>query len=85
MWTHLKRRVDEDYHPEPIADPVFPYHTESYILRTATWLERFGVLPEAGGLNDQEKTWVEAMELYFGMDAQTRREYAKFKEENPVA
>lgn len=64
-----------------IADPGLSYPS-AYIIRTATWLQRFHVLPEPGGLNAQDKQWVEDMELYFGMKAQVLGEYLDWKKAN---
>ncbi len=35
-------------------------------------------MPNSGGLLEQDRDWVEDMELYFGMDAQTQREYQEW-------
>ena len=52
------------------------------MYRTASWLERFKVLPKAGGLDDQEAAWTDDMELYFAMKDQVRREYKEWLKAN---
>lgn len=45
-------------------------------------MERFQVLPHAGGLDDQDSLWADDMELYFAMKAQVIREYHEWKKAN---
>jgi hypothetical protein len=54
----------------------------AYVYRTASWMERFQVLPHAGGLDDQDSLWADDMELYFAMKAQVIREYHEWKKAN---
>jgi hypothetical protein len=51
-------------------------------MRTGSWLTRFHVLPESGGLNNQPLKWVEDMELYYGMKSQVISEYLDYKKAN---
>lgn len=41
-------------------------------------MERFHILPQTGGLDDQDLAWVDDMELYFAMKAQVQREYREW-------
>lgn len=41
-------------------------------------MERFKVLPKAGGLDNQDALWVADMELYFAAKAQVQREYKEW-------
>lgn len=49
-------------------------------MRTFNWLNRWSVLPRPGGLEDQDKTWVEDMERMASMKDQVQREYNVYKE-----
>lgn len=80
--------VQEDADPKgdkgadpPKLEHIQFKHPRSYVYRTCSWLERFGVLPRAGGLDDQDKTWVEDAELYFAAKGQVGREYEAWKRE----
>lgn len=85
VWEDLRREViAEDPDPkkfEPYVEPDQPgyYHAREYVDRTASWLQRFGVLPEAGGLNDQALTWVKDMERRFAMKTHIAKEYYRDK------
>lgn len=70
----------EEVKPKPVGDPRF-HHRESYVIRTVSWLREFAVLPRAGGLNDQDRAWVEDVELYLSMQGQVMREYLEHKKE----
>lgn len=57
---------------------LFRDETEfNYISLTATWLEKYGVLPEPGGLLEQPKRWKKMVELYLAMKAQVQDEWAE--------
>lgn len=72
---------DKSADPKPIEHPAFCYPRD-YVYRTCSWLERFGVLPRPGGLDDQDAAWVDDAELYFALKGQTQREYAEWKREH---
>ena len=63
-----------------IDDPGY-HNPRQYIDRTYLWLERWGILPSAGGLLDQDRRWVEDIELRSAMKSQVQREYWKTKDE----
>jgi hypothetical protein len=71
----------DEQRAQPIADPGF-YYPVNYVMRTGSWLTRFHVLPEPGGLNSQPLKWVEDMELYYSMKAQVQQEYIEYKKAN---
>lgn len=75
---------DPELEHKPIADPGFNYPMD-YLIRTYSWLKQFHVLPEAGGLNDQDALWIADIELYSGMRAQASREYLEYKSEQQNA
>jgi hypothetical protein len=39
------------------------HHDEAYLKRTFHWLTAFRILPQSGGLDDQDPLWVRDMEL----------------------
>jgi hypothetical protein len=67
--------------PKPITDPGFFYPTD-YIMRTGSWLRRFHVMPNRGGLLDQDLNWVRDIELYLAMHNQVADEYVAYKKAN---
>ena len=67
---------------KPIHDPKMVYPI-GYALRTFSWLIHFHVLPKPGGLNGQDRAWVEEMERLFSMKAQVQREYKVWKDAQP--
>lgn len=79
MDTYLRRRVDEDYAPEPLNDVVFGQYTERFLLQSFEFLDRWGILPEPGGLNNQEMHWVEAMINLSRLNGQVQHEYRLWK------
>ena len=65
--------------PPDIVDPGFVLPVP-YLMRTYKWLIWFHVLPESGGLNDQDQAWVDDVELLMSMKAQVQREYRAIKD-----
>jgi hypothetical protein len=63
---------------KPIDNPGFSLPFD-YILRTYSWLDRWGILPDPGGLNDQDALWIADIELYSGMKSQEMRAYMVMK------
>lgn len=88
VWEDLRREVvAEDPDPKKFdlyEQPPEPGYKlpKAYIDRTASWLQRFGVLPERGGLNDQPLAWVEDMEKRFAMKNYVAKDYYKSKPSN---
>ncbi len=79
MYGFLRRRVDEDWIPKKIEDPAISQFPEGYMIRSYNWLDRWGILPEPGGLNDQPIAWVEAIETMVGMHREVIDEYRVWK------
>lgn len=79
-WEDIDPPVEETV--KPILDPALPF-PNGYALRTFSWLVHFNVLPEPGGLNAQDKAWVEEMERLFAMKSQVQREYKGWKDAQP--
>lgn len=80
IWEFFRRGADRDYNPKPITDPVFKSDI-SYLERSFSWLERWGVLPTE--LNKQSKEWVRQIELMANMQSQVNREYEEWLKANP--
>ncbi len=86
VWEDLRREVEEE-DPDPKKFELFTkpeepgyYNPRDYVDRTASWLQRWGILPEPGGLNNQPLNWVRDMELRFAMKARVSKEYYKAKQ-----
>ena len=80
MYGFLRRRVDDEWTPKPLTDPVIGQFPEGYMIRSYNWLDRWGILPEAGGLNDQPIAWVEAIETMVGMHSEVISEFMVWKQ-----
>ena len=54
---------------------------DAYFYRTVFWLREFGVLPEPGGLNQQDAAWVMDIERYWRALSEKRRDAADLKKD----
>ncbi len=54
---------------------------DEYFYRTVFWLREFGVLPEPGGLNQQDAAWVADIERYWRALSEKRRDAADLKKD----
>lgn len=79
--------LDTDAEPKRIENPEF-YHPFGYIAETVSLMLHCGVLPDAGGLNDQSAIWVDDMRLYMRVRERVmweRAEEMKHKQgEDPI-
>lgn len=57
--------MDKDYWPAPVPRDIGWSVPDAYFYRTMFWLKEFGVMPERGGLNDQDQAWVDDVERYW--------------------
>lgn len=63
---------------ERVTDPGF-HLPLPYLRVTASWLQRWGIMPRAGGLEDQDKHWVDDMQIWFHLKAEAQEAYEDSK------
>ena len=70
---------------EPILEPGY-HNDKDWVNKSYLWLERWGILPKAGGLLDQDRTWVADIEMRAALKSEMQREYwieKKSKDDGP--
>lgn len=85
------RRVDDKLPPERLNDFGFTYPVD-YIQRSVRWLDRWGILPEAGGWSDQDSALIDDIETLstlmeraeWEVEHEENAEYGETETEVPV-